>query len=44
MRVVVNEACDDDDGVCGRADALNVCPHSPQRGLGPSGSIRQRLV
>jgi hypothetical protein len=25
MRVVVNEACDDDDGVCGRVDALNVC-------------------
>jgi len=30
MRVVVNVACDDDDddGVCGRADALGVSPQS----------------
>ncbi len=38
MRVVVNEACDDDDdGVGGRADALGVCPPSHWRRLGSSG-------
>ena len=38
MRVVVNEACDDDDdGVGGRADTLGVCPPSHWRRLGSSG-------
>ena len=45
MRVVVNEACDDDDDrVGGRADALSVCPHSPRRRLGPSrGALSTRV-
>jgi len=47
MRVVVNVACDDDDddGVCGRADALGVSPQSLEetKTLDQSTKTRTRI-
>ena len=44
MRVVVDEACDDDDDGVGGRQMPWVCPHSPWRRLGPSrGTLSTRV-